>query len=719
MKTKIKLISISIIFSTATAIASPQPWEDKTEILKTYKAGTEVIDNGIIYQCKPWPYSEWCQSAAYRPSGMYGANSWEKKSDPQPLDQQRTLTIALPDNLPNNAIIEFIDPNGGIHKVANNQVTLTYAKGGSDYTIKLEGGTGEVSPTNYTVTETSKSPVLSYKEAPTPPAPATQCKGEVPSDAPEWKKPSAWPNDHYDGNTFVSYKNGIWQAKWWTNSAPDSGDGSWTYCQSQTLGTLNVTVSGLNDFNQFPLKLNDKTYTISKNGAKLQLGKGNYNATVDTIVNVYDMHAYLPTITPSSFTIDKKGDYPLNIAFNEKAIGIKSIGAQVEFAEGTSPNPLPIATIAGEGYSASQQLKSNNNDIKIPEYGSYTITPASYNVDGKKYVANSLNVIDAMLINGNKIKYQPDNRVLAGYMPVSWNQPVKISEAAKQGYNIALPSFIIVDGGKPVKFVDDHFLAYSTWNNSASDPQVIEKIKTDIELAKTQYGLKYVLASIGGERNTFNPAGAPTQLVADQVISFLKTYNFDGIDFDLEVVPRDVTKEYLVEFIEALKAEMPNIIISGAPQVNNVGGTLQYVNTQTDQVYNAAIEKGLFNYLFVQEYNTGGNYVCADGSLGTKTQAGCYDQTSAKFIINSFYALKKITPKNTLIIAGQPATASAAGAATVYNGADKDDPYNAMANAYKALSNEPQFGGAMTWELSLDATNNYQFIKSIKPVISN
>eukprot|EP01066_Platyproteum_vivax_P010140 Platyproteum_vivax@DN4513_c0_g1_i3.p1 len=106
-----------------------------------------------------------------------------------------------------------------------------------------------------------------------------------------------------------------------------------------------------------------------------------------------------------------------------------------------------------------------------------------------------------------------------------------------------------------------------------------------------------------------------------------------------------------------------------------------------------------------------------NGDLCTGAQAGCYDQLSANFIVTSFYALKKITPANTMIVAGQPVTAAAAGAATVFHGPDKNDPYNAMARAYRQLASEPQFGGAMSWEVSLDAMNNYAWIDAVRPAI--
>ena len=55
-------------------------------------------------------------------------------------------------------------------------------------------------------------------------------------------------------------------------------------------------------------------------------------------------------------------------------------------------------------------------------------------------------------------------------MPASWQTPVKISEAAKAGYTIAVPSFLNVNGSEPVQFFNDVFLAYTTWDHKASDP---------------------------------------------------------------------------------------------------------------------------------------------------------------------------------------------------------------------------------------------------------
>lgn len=75
-------------------------------------------------------------------------------------------------------------------------------------------------------------------------------------------------------------------------------------------------------------------------------------------------------------------------------------------------------------------------------------------------------------------------KVLAGYMPMTWNTPTKISEAAKQGYNIILPSFIAIDGTR-ASFPHNTFTAYTSgWSKTLSSPGVLQSIKDDVKLAK-------------------------------------------------------------------------------------------------------------------------------------------------------------------------------------------------------------------------------------------
>lgn len=60
--------------------------EDTYQPGYAYKAGDVVVLDGQYYECKPWPYTAWCASAAYRPNGTYGDQAWTLLGDtPDPV----------------------------------------------------------------------------------------------------------------------------------------------------------------------------------------------------------------------------------------------------------------------------------------------------------------------------------------------------------------------------------------------------------------------------------------------------------------------------------------------------------------------------------------------------------------------------------------------------------------------------------------------------------
>ena len=718
-------ISISVLLAAGNVFSAVPQYVAGN----SYKGHEVVSNNGSDYECLSDTVAPWCSSSQklyYEPGkGLAWSDAWKKVSSPQPipLDQHRELQVPTPDNLPDGAKIEFIDPNGTQHFLENGIVMLDYAIGGSNYKITLNNASGTLTPNSYTVTNDSKAPLLEYKEQPKPPVPSDNYTGTIPSDVKDWKV-GPWPNDHYNGGDFASYDGYIWQAQWWTQSAPGTDD-TWNKCIPQYVGHLKVNVSGINnlsDVKSFPVKVGDNFYQISRNGGFIDLPSGTFDVSVQPIVEITSNHAYVASVTPTQLNITQKGDYTLNITFKIQNITSSKVAVKVIYSE-QSPSSNPLVTInSSNGYNDnSQSIHSGINHINVPNYGTYNLQAATYKIGDKSYAANNISVSNEKIVGSGTINYQYVNpRVLAGYLPVSWGNPIKISEAARNGYNIVLPAFVVLDGNKAITFVDDHFLGYGGWNAKASDPKIIAEIKADVNKAKSEYGLKYVLASVGGENNTFKPIiGDDQSTMARNVITFLDKYGFDGIDFDLEGIPSGYTAGDLADFIKELKKQKPSIIISSAPQVNNVSGSLGYVNTGTEQVYNVALNDRLFNYMFVQEYNTGSYSIDANGDICSEGSSNCHDQTTAGFIPNSFQSLEKITPKSTLIVPGEPATKSAAGAATVFNGADADTPYKSMAAAYEKLQNEPQFGGAMTWDIGLDSGNNYTFAKTIAPAIFN
>lgn len=728
MNNKIKLLGsalgICLISSNAWAVDKGQ-WQ----LNGSYEKGDTVTNLGVSYECL---VAGWCSGGnkLYEP-GVKG-NEWawqtawkEAGPGPSPTPQEKvTATISVSNDIPEGTTINFKGSNGYTVSGKNNsQIVLEYDKDGSTtYKVSIDSKVGNITPESITVDQNTSSISLKYAK-PTPPTPG-KCDPE-PSNIEDFAPsgPGHWGG--YSKGDFVKYEGNIYELldSYWTADAPGTPN-TWVKCGSVISATVNVTTVGLpSDVKSYPLKIDQQQHTVSVLSPEaISLAKGQHSFSVDPVMSSSDVqNYYIGTPSPKNIDVTKTSTINLNVTFTKKPVQQTDISFNVLYPTEAKPSSALKATLANNSGSYSQQviINSGSNTIQVPSVGEFTLKPDSYDVDGVKYVAPSLTIKDGKIIGDDQLQYAKDDLVLAAYMPVSWNDSPTISVAAQKGYNIILPSFVEIKGNSDIKFTSDVFLPYTTWNNKASDPTYIEKIKDDIALAKSKYHLKYVLASVGGQNNTYDPgANADYDALAQKTVAFLDKYGFDGIDFDLEGVPADVTQDSLETFIKALKKQKSDIIISGAPQVVNVGGKLDYVNTGSQQVYKKAIDEGLFNYLFVQEYNTGGNYVDSQGNICSQGDE-CYDETSAGFIKNSYYALEKVTPKVTKIVAGEPATGPAAGSATVFNGPDAETPYKSMCVNYQALNGQSQYGGAMTWEISYDKGNDYKFANMVTSAFNN
>eukprot|EP01066_Platyproteum_vivax_P019811 Platyproteum_vivax@DN7686_c3_g2_i6.p1 len=373
--------------------------------LGTYVAGSKVTDLEQHYQCKQGGASAWCQQAAYRPSSHFGSSAW--------------ITIDSP-------------PSQGTTKPTPPATTKPAPP-----------------PT--------KKPTLPPVQKPTPPPatsppplpPSGNCPGTVPSAAPAWDR----SQNHYNGGDFVSHRGQIWRAKWWVGGEPGV-DSVWVSCGYELLGRVVVTVAGLSGVDSFKLVVSGKEYTVDKNGGNFTLGKGTYNVVVPAVVSIAEMQAFTGVASPTTLNVTRKADYNLSVVFTSKAIQTKALAVTVTFTNGAAPSPLPSAAVTGNGYSESVELKAGANSISVPEYGTYRIAPAGYQIGEAKHTAKALSATDGALVGASAIEYKEAvvGRVIAGYLPNAWNTPVKISEAYAHGYNIAIPAFVIIHGSAPVKF---------------------------------------------------------------------------------------------------------------------------------------------------------------------------------------------------------------------------------------------------------------------------
>ena len=287
-----------------------------------------------------------------------------------------------------------------------------------------------------------------------------------------------------------------------------------------------------------------------------------------------------------------------------------------------------------------------------------------------------------------------ENSLVVGYLE-NWSPNViTFTEAAKNGYNAIVMAFGTIDG-TTIGISGGNF-------NPSPSPQAL---KDDIKNAKAN-GAKQILFSVGGENNTYNPNSAPADDVAQALVAYLQEFGFTGIDFDLEI---DTDGSYLDQLCAGIQKRDTSLIITAAPQLNQAdhASDVFLVSTGNFRIYDIAVKNNRFNYLFIQAYNNGWPSINGNSEL------------NVPFISAAFYNLKKSIPAQTKIVIGEPATIDAAGSYSVYHGPDAGPGiYSLMAAQYSSISNDPQFGGAMTWDINWDAKNNYQFVKAINATIA-
>lgn len=278
----------------------------------------------------------------------------------------------------------------------------------------------------------------------------------------------------------------------------------------------------------------------------------------------------------------------------------------------------------------------------------------------------------------------PVESLITGYLS-SWGPRITFTDAVKEGYNCIVLAFGAVNGTE-VSLPAGHFA-------------LNQVLKDDIATAKAK-GARQILFSVGGEHNTYNPGGCNPQELARSIVTLLKEYGFTGIDFDLEINTDD---RHLDKVCACIKEIDPSFIITAAPQINQgvPHGDLYLVSTGHFRIYDIAIRNNRFDYLFVQNYN---NPAPKLEGVGEK---------NPDFISKSFYSLKKSVPSETLISIGLPASRTAAGPTNVFYDSASAEVYQRVLEQYKQISQDPQYGGAMTWSINQDFETGYKFVRNL------
>ncbi|MFL6119127.1 chitinase [Actinophytocola sp.] len=217
---------------------------------------------------------------------------------------------------------------------------------------------------------------------------------------------------------------------------------------------------------------------------------------------------------------------------------------------------------------------------------------------------------------------------------------------------------------------------------------------------------KKVILSVGGETGTVSVGDANSATnFANSVRSIMSTYGFDGVDIDLE---NGVNPTFMAQALRNLRNQVGSgLIITMAPQ------TIDMQSTGGSYFALALNIKDILTVVHTQFYNSGSMLGC--------DQSQAYSQGSVNFIT----ALACIQLENGLrpdqVAIGLPAGPGAAGggvvAPSVLTNALDCLARGTNCGSFHPPHTYPDIRGAMTWSINWDASNGYNFSRTVAPFL--
>ncbi|KAI1739807.1 37 kDa chitinase [Xylaria scruposa] len=303
-------------------------------------------------------------------------------------------------------------------------------------------------------------------------------------------------------------------------------------------------------------------------------------------------------------------------------------------------------------------------------------------------------------------KGKPAGKVLQGYWenwdgaangvhpPFGWT-PITNPDIMKHGYNVIQAAFPVILPDGTAEWAD------------GIDTGV--KVATPAEMCEAKAAGATILLSIGGATAAIDLSSSA---VADKFIStivpILKTYNFDGIDIDIEtgltgsgnINTLSTSQTNLIRIIDGILAAMPsNFGLTMAPETAYVtGGSVTYGSIWGSYlpIIKKYVDNGRLWWLNMQYYN-GEMYGCSGDSYAAGTVAGFIAQTDC---LNQGLVVQGTTIKlpYDMQVPGLPAQAGAGG------GYMTPDLVGQAWDHYGG-----KLKGLMTWSINWDGSKNWTF----------
>jgi chitinase len=308
------------------------------------------------------------------------------------------------------------------------------------------------------------------------------------------------------------------------------------------------------------------------------------------------------------------------------------------------------------------------------------------------------------------VKARPAGKVLQGYWE-NWDGalngvhpglgwiPITDSRIAQHGYNVINAAFPVILSDGTVE-----------WQNGM-DTNV--KVASPAEMCAAKAAGATILMSIGGAAAGIDlSSSAVADKFVSTIVPILKTYNFDGIDIDIEtgltgsgnINTLSTSQANLERIIDGVLAQMPTTFgLTMAPETAYVtGGSVAYGSIWGAYlpIIKKYVDNGRLWWLNMQYYN-GSMYGCSADSYSAGTVQGFVVQTNC---LNSGLTIQgtTITVPYDKQVPGLPAQPGAGGG------------YMSTSLVSQAWGQETSLKGLMTWSINWDGSLGWTFGDNVK-----
>ncbi|MET9584816.1 chitinase [Streptomyces sp. NPDC006539] len=309
------------------------------------------------------------------------------------------------------------------------------------------------------------------------------------------------------------------------------------------------------------------------------------------------------------------------------------------------------------------------------------------------------------------VKSKPAGKVLQGYWenwdgaangvhpPLGWI-PITDSRITAHGYNVINAAFPVIRSNGTVLWED------------GMDSTV--KVPTPAEMCQAKASGLTTLLSIGGATAGIDlSSSAVADRFVDTVVPILQTYNFDGIDIDIEtgltgsgdINQLSTSQANLIRIIDGVLARMPaDFGLTMAPETAYVtGGSVAYGSIWGAYlpIVKKYADNGRLWWLNMQYYN-GSMYGCSGDSYAAGTVQGFTVQTDC---LNNGLTIQGTTIKVPYDkqVPGLPAQPGAGGGYMAPNLVSQ--AWNTYGGGLKGL---------MDWSLNWDGSKGWTFGDNVK-----